>query len=35
LDTDGMVSSWVADLSGELFAEEFQYWSKIDSKRKK
>ena len=25
----------VADLSGELYADEFQYWSKIDAKRKK
>ena len=25
----------LADLSGELYADEFQYWSKIDAKRKK
>ena len=24
----------VADLNGELFADEFQYWSKADAKRK-
>ena len=24
----------VADLSGELYADEFQYWPKADSKRK-
>jgi uncharacterized protein (DUF2164 family) len=24
----------VADLSGELFADEFQYWPRVDSKRK-
>ena len=24
----------VSDLSGELYADEFQYWSKLDSKRK-
>lgn len=25
----------VADLTGELYADEFQYWSKVDAKRKK
>lgn len=24
----------VADLTGELFADEFQYWPRVDSKRK-
>lgn len=24
----------VADLGGELYADEFQYWSKLDAKRK-
>jgi uncharacterized protein (DUF2164 family) len=24
----------VSDLNGELYADEFQYWSKIDAKRK-
>lgn len=24
----------VSDLSGELFADPFQYWSKVDAKRK-
>jgi uncharacterized protein (DUF2164 family) len=35
IDTQARLQLRVADLSGELFAEEFQYWSKIDSKRKK
>jgi uncharacterized protein (DUF2164 family) len=25
----------VADLSGELFADGFQYWAKVDAKRKR
>lgn len=25
----------VSDLSGELYAEEFQYWPKVDAKRRK
>ncbi len=25
----------VADLNGELFADEFQYWPKLDAKRRK
>jgi uncharacterized protein (DUF2164 family) len=24
----------VSDLSGELFADEFQYWTRVDAKRK-
>jgi len=25
----------VADLNGELFADEFQYWTKVDAKKKR
>jgi hypothetical protein len=28
------IAQRVADLDGELYADEFQYWPKIDKKRK-
>jgi len=34
-DAQARMQQRVADLSGELFASEFQYWSKIDAKRKR
>ena len=34
LDAQRRMEQRVADLSGELYADEFQYWPKIDSKRK-
>jgi uncharacterized protein (DUF2164 family) len=34
-DAQARMQQRVADLSGELFAGEFQYWSKIDAKRKR
>jgi uncharacterized protein (DUF2164 family) len=34
-DAQAQMQMRTADLSGELYADEFQYWSKIDSKRKK
>jgi uncharacterized protein (DUF2164 family) len=33
-DVQRRMEQRVADLSGELYADEFQYWPKIDSKRK-
>jgi uncharacterized protein (DUF2164 family) len=33
-DAQARITQRVADLSGELYADEFQYWQKIDSKRK-
>lgn len=33
-DAQARVQQRVADLSGELYAEEFQYWPKVDAKRK-
>jgi uncharacterized protein (DUF2164 family) len=33
-DAQTRLGQRVADLSGELFADEFQYWPKIDAKRK-
>jgi uncharacterized protein (DUF2164 family) len=33
-DAQAWMEQRVADLNGELFADEFQYWPKIDSKRK-
>jgi uncharacterized protein (DUF2164 family) len=33
-DAQGRMQQRVADLDGELFADEFQYWPKIESKRK-
>jgi uncharacterized protein (DUF2164 family) len=34
-DAQARLQLRVSDLSGELFGDEFQYWSKIDAKRKK
>ena len=34
LDEQGLVTQRVADLNGELFADEFQYWPRADAKRK-
>jgi uncharacterized protein (DUF2164 family) len=33
-DAQARLQQRVADLNGELYADEFQYWPKIDSKRK-
>ena len=33
-DAQTRIASRVADLSGELYADEFQYWPRIESKRK-
>jgi uncharacterized protein (DUF2164 family) len=33
-DAQTRMAGRVADLSGELFSDEFQYWARIDSKRK-
>ena len=33
-DAQTRLSQRVADLSGELFADEFQYWPRADAKRK-
>jgi len=33
-DAQAQMQQRVADLDGELYADEFQYWPKIDSKRK-
>lgn len=33
-DAQARMERRVQDLSGELYAEEFQYWSRIDSKQK-
>jgi uncharacterized protein (DUF2164 family) len=33
-DAQGHMQQRVADLDGELYADEFQYWPKIDAKRK-
>jgi len=34
-DAQARMQQRVSDLDGELFADEFQYWPKVDSKRKK
>ena len=34
LDAQERLGQRVADLDGELYADEFQYWPKIDQKRK-
>ncbi|MES2391531.1 MAG: DUF2164 domain-containing protein [Acidobacteriota bacterium] len=34
-DAQARLTMRVADLHGELFAEEFQYWPKVEAKRKK
>lgn len=33
-DAQSRISQRVADLNGELFADEFQYWPRVDAKRK-
>jgi uncharacterized protein (DUF2164 family) len=33
-DAQARMQQRVSDLNGELYADEFQYWPKIDSKRK-
>jgi uncharacterized protein (DUF2164 family) len=33
-DAQGRMQQRVADLDGELYADAFQYWPKIDAKRK-
>ena len=33
-DAQARLQQRVSDLNGELYADEFQYWSKIDAKRK-
>ena len=33
-DAQGRLQQRVADLNGELFADEFQYWKKADGKRR-
>jgi uncharacterized protein (DUF2164 family) len=33
-DAQARVQQRVADLSGELYADEFPYWPKVDAKRK-
>ena len=33
-DAQARIVQRVGDLSGELFADEFQYWPKMDAKRK-
>jgi len=33
-DAQGRMQQRAADLDGELYADEFQYWPKIDAKRK-
>jgi uncharacterized protein (DUF2164 family) len=33
-DAQTRLQQRVADLNGELFADEFQYWPRVDSKRK-
>ena len=33
-DAQARMQQRVSDLNGELFADEFQYWSRVDAKRK-
>ena len=33
-DAQARMTQRVSDLSGELYADELQYWSKVDNKRK-
>jgi uncharacterized protein (DUF2164 family) len=33
-DAQARMATRVADLNGELFADEFQYWTRVDAKRK-
>ena len=34
VDAQARMQQRVSDLNGELYANEFQYWSKVDGKRK-
>lgn len=34
-DAQARLSARVADLNGELYADEFQYWQRVDAKRRK
>jgi uncharacterized protein (DUF2164 family) len=34
LDAQARMQQRVSDLNGELYADEFQYWTKVDAKRK-
>ena len=34
VDAQARLQQRVSDLSGELYADEFQYWMKIDAKRR-
>ena len=34
VDAQARMQQRVSDLNGELYAEEFQYWTKVDAKRK-
>ncbi len=34
-DAQKRIEQRVADLSGELYADEFQYWPRVESKRKR
>jgi len=34
-DAQGRIQQRVLDLSGELFSDEFQYWSKADAKKRR
>jgi uncharacterized protein (DUF2164 family) len=34
-DAQARITGRVSDLSGELYADEFQYWARLESKRKK
>jgi uncharacterized protein (DUF2164 family) len=34
-DAQGRIQQRVLDLSGELFADEFQYWRKTDAKKRR
>ncbi len=33
-DAQARMATRVADLNGELYADEFQYWARVDAKRK-
>ena len=34
-DAQGRLEQRIADLSGELYSEEFQYWPRVEERRKK
>jgi len=34
-DAQARIQQHVSDLNGELYADEFQYWSRIDAQRKR